>query len=237
MLRSERSPNAPLPPELAHYVGEPRITLGGCRNLVPYHGSRPYPDGPFHADPLGPADVGDHPWPVESCPACKGLIGRRDAGPVNAALDETTGCLWDHAMSPRNEARLGRQRALTDARKLQDMTNIAAANSGAHAARTAAVTLTEAERRAIWNGRRGGIRCPLDLDDLERSLRAMHRDAPKFLDRVRVGRAFLEQIDQLPNWSLVRFRGRWVERSSLSADDLAEIRAADGKPTLRAEAA
>lgn len=232
--KRQRRPQDDLPPELRGYVPEPKITLGGCRPLVPYHGVQPYPDGPFHALPLPPERVADRDWPADACPCCKGLIGRRDAGPVNATIDEDTGCLWCHGASPENERRAAEMRSLAETRRTLATVRRAAVASGAAAAQGR--LLTESERRAIWNGRRGGIRCPLDLDGLESALRVMHRKAPKFLDRVRAGREFLEAIGQLPDWDLVRHNGRWTRRSAVPVNDLADLLAAEGRPSLRSEA-
>jgi hypothetical protein len=176
-------------------------------------------------------------WPKALCPTCRGMIGRRygRAGEAFFATDESavslpiyqelepcpecldrlgahiTYCLWCQGLSPRNEARLASQLRETrlfaqesaareraaQAAKVEDdawTDQLDRILAGRRQDRGKAV-LTELERRAIWNG----------------YLPAVHRPAITPPVPAQVGRRWLKEIGQEPDFSLeLDERGRTV---------------------------
>lgn len=133
--------------------------------------------------------LGCQPWPPRprpdgSCPVCGGSI----------AAEHRYYCGWDDRLNPATEARLRAARlglavqAEIDRRKdrLDELTR---RRKGRRA------TLTETERRRLWNGYRGSL---IEPD-------------PEPTNRAALGRAFLAEIGQLPDFALtLDRRGRVV---------------------------
>jgi hypothetical protein len=188
-MRKER-----LPVELAYFVPEPTIILFGCRPLVPFQPGwhdRPAPDGHYRAPTPG-AKPGDRPWPSPLCPVCKGRIGRPEPGRTSSSfiseLDHRTYCELCGSMDPRNEANARAQRIAEQARSRHDhaVREVERVLKLSHES-LRRPRLSEAERRRIWNGYKGGILSP----------------SIEVTNRARVGREFLIRIKQEPNWNLV----------------------------------
>jgi hypothetical protein len=133
--------------------------------------------------------LGCQPWPPRprpdgSCPVCGGSI----------AAKHRYYCGWDDRLNPATEARLRAARlglkvqAEIDRQKgrLDELTR---RKQGGRA------TLSEIERRRLWNGYRGSL---LTAD-------------PEPTNRAAIGRAFLTAIGQEPNFALILDRrGRVV---------------------------
>jgi hypothetical protein len=189
-MRKQRTPA-----ELTHFIPEPIVILFGCRPLVPFQSGwhdRPSHDQHYHA-PERAAHAGDRPWPTELCPVCRGRIGRRIAGAESAEflaeIDHRTYCGLCGSMDPHNEANAVAQR-IDDRSRLRHE-EVArqikhALNDEAEANRRRP-RLSEADRRRIWNGYKGGI--------LAANL--------EVTNRARIGREFLTRIKQEPDWSLI----------------------------------
>jgi hypothetical protein len=123
--------------------------------------------------------VGCQPWPPKStgpgCPAC---------GDGIRSGQDTHYCAVCDALSPRREAQV-RSAQLG----LKGRDRAAVAEKAAHDRLRAKTTtsLTEAERRRLWNGYRGTILS----------------EVPELTNLARAGREFLAEIGQEPNWSLL----------------------------------
>lgn len=202
--------------ELRHFIPEPDLILFGCRPLVPFlpgwH-DRLSADQHFHA----PAEIvarhkpTDRPWPRDRhCPTCAGMIGKSRCNPHGEPsipdLDRSTYCGWCDAMSPANESKALAQRlgatatertetAQREAKRGEDKVRRSLRESG--------TTLTEVQRRQLWNGYKGGV-----LKEYDR-----------LTNRAKAGREFLMRINQAPDFDLILDKrgaivGRWSEREA-----------------------
>lgn len=126
------------------------------------------------------------PHPPGKCPVC---------GPGIRPGDDTYHCLVCGSSSPRVEAKV---RAARIGLKRRDKSEQAEKKARARLNRHP-VVLTESERRRLWNGYRGGI-----LSEF-----------PELNNLARVGREWLIEQGQQPDWSLILDRrgnviGRFV---------------------------
>jgi hypothetical protein len=172
----------PSTPELAFYVPEPRILLMGCGSFVPDHGFGRDADGnlpPFHAPrDLAPSEIGGRSWTPEHCPTCGGQL-RHDTRPIATV----THCARCDSSGAHAEKAIAQQRAALHA---ADSAVAAAGQCREKLARKAKqAVLTEVERRRIWNGYTSQV----------------HAEEPEPTNRAAVGRAFLREIGQLPDFS------------------------------------
>jgi hypothetical protein len=206
------------------YVPPPTVILLGCAQLTPDHrfGAAKEPP-PFHApgppEAIGEADeVTVHgvrifrrrdrggTWSPDRCPTCRGSV-TASSGPVADA----TYCVRCDSMSAANETRLRLQR-------FADETGRAERKRSKHipcrrAASPSGPILSERDRRRLYNGYRGAIDRPGELPASGPARR-----------RCEAARAWLAQIGQLPDWSLVLDRhGRVV--ATLSTAPAPEVAA------------
>jgi hypothetical protein len=155
-------------------------------------------DAPGEADAMGAADyvvephvimTGCRAWPVRPepggpCPVCGGGIRAGDDRVYCAACD---------GASPGVEARLRSARVGLKAREGHRAAEERAGAALRKQTRGGKVELTEAERRRIFNGYKGGIAAALGEDGLT--------------NRARAGREFLARIGQLPDFTIALGRG------------------------------
>jgi hypothetical protein len=123
--------------------------------------------------------TGCQAWPPartsDRCPVCGGGV-RPD--------EHTTYCAVCDSMSPRNEARVRAQLLGVRSRDAQDE---AAKHARESMAKRAKGGLTEGERRALWNGYRGGIKA----------------ENPEPTNRAKLARDWLTERGMAPDWSIV----------------------------------
>jgi hypothetical protein len=168
---------------------EPTIVLFGCRPHVPFQRGwhdHPSSDQHFHAPPI--VQPGDHPWPREHCPTCKGLIGLghlvyRDGECIGwvDTRDDKTACATCGSMSPGNESRAQASRIGVQCRSSVELDELLATRE--LDAKLGGRRLTESDKRRLWIGSKSvGLSCP-----------------EKIHNRARVGREWLTRIGQFPN--------------------------------------
>jgi hypothetical protein len=208
-----------LPPELAFYVPFPSVLIGGCRPLVPFHGFGPDigDDGPPYRAPRAPERIGEHPdayglWPTGLCPACRGGID----GDPDAARRRLTHCLVCGGMDATNEghARVQYDIACAQSRAEADLAGERADLDALGAElKASGRTLTERERRRIWNGYKGGL---LEARGLPAEGEALSERERRSVDRAILGREWLTRIGQVPDFDVAldsrgKAVGRWSE--------------------------
>jgi hypothetical protein len=115
-------------------------------------------------------------WPIKprpdgTCPACECYKGCT-----------TWACLVCNRCDDATEARIGAASTKADER---DRAERAERLARGELARTTKTTLTEVERRRLWNGHVGSVFSP--------------ESEPT--NRAKVGRAWLAEIQQLPDWT------------------------------------
>lgn len=236
-------------PERRYYVEEPTLLIVGCQPLVPYHGWDTTDPKNFHA----PADVRDAPrgdrqesadritrierdalksnrpafdgysWPQGGkCPACRGQLSRypRETHPFvdrtyadrAEALPHRSACLLCDGMTPENEQRaeaLRRNREIERLSSTREIDQEKIVAKQLEAIQSAGVVFTEAERRRIYFGCRGD-----------------HLALPEEMaSRVKLARAFLAKIGQLPNPRIILGRngeviGEYADEIELSDESI-----------------
>jgi hypothetical protein len=158
-------------------------------------------------DPAAPCDgglllvTGCRPWPPRPgpgrvCGACGGTVARRRGAAV---------CLWCHEASPGLRAAISKPsgRRHSEAGDVADAERRAKADLKArHKGKSP--KLTERERRHLWAG-------------------VGYRNAADFNVRVTAARAWLREIGQTPDWSLViDRRGNEIGRRECETADPAD---------------
>lgn len=141
--------------------------------------------------------LGCQPWPPipygAGCPVC---------GPGIREGHDSTYCGVCDSLSPRREAQVAKARRSVMI-AIQTRSRAAAAEQAAKVELRRLRTLTEAERRRLWNGYKGGVLSPTS----------------EVTNRSKVGRDWLTSIGQAPDWSLVLdARGNVIGRIETEAE-------------------